>query len=58
MKQLLLQFCRQNSAVSAIEYSLLGALIAVVVVTAIGSVGTEVLGLFTYVKEQVVGAVS
>lgn len=58
MKQLLLQFCRQNSAVSAIEYALLGGLIAVVIAVVVGSTGAQLLALFTFVKDQVVGATS
>ena len=58
MDQFLLKFCRQDSAVSAIEYALLGSLIAVVIAVVVGSTGDQLLALFTYVKEQVVGAVS
>lgn len=47
-----------ESAVTAIEYALLAALIAVVIAVTVGTVGTQVNGLFTYVKDRVVFAVS
>jgi len=53
--QKFLQDCR---AVSAIEYALLGGLIAVVIVVGIGLVGTQVASLFQYVKSQVKQATS
>lgn len=54
MKHWLLRFHRDHSAVSAIEYALLGTLIAVVIVGAVASVGTQLQLLFEHVKDQVV----
>ncbi len=54
----LLRFIRDDSGVSAIEYALLGGLIAVVIVVSVSKAGTQLLALFTYVKSQVVQATS
>lgn len=54
MKHCLLRFHRDHSAVSAIEYALLGALIAVIIVGAVAGVGTQLQLLFEHVKDQVV----
>jgi pilus assembly protein Flp/PilA len=53
--QRFLQDCR---AVSAIEYALLGGLIAVVIVIGVSLVGTQVASLFEFVKTQVKQATS
>lgn len=58
MKQELLHFLRDDDGVSAIEYALLAGLIAVVIVVSVTRGGTELLALFTYVKDQVVLATS
>lgn len=39
-------FAADASGATAIEYALIASLISVVIVTAIGSVGSKVLGLF------------
>lgn len=57
MKNPLTRFRDDESAVTSIEYALLGAMIAVVIVVSVGTVGTEVVRLFTFVKDQVVLAV-
>lgn len=54
MKNQLTRFRDDESAVTSTEYALLGALIAVVIVAGSGTVGTEVVRLFTFVKDQVV----
>lgn len=54
MKKILTDFRDNKSAVTAMEYALLGGLIAVVIVVAVGTVGTEVSRLFAFVKDQVV----
>jgi pilus assembly protein Flp/PilA len=54
----LLRFIRSDSGVSAIEYALLAGLIAVVIVVSVGTAGTQLVALFTYVKTQVVQAMS
>ena len=58
MKILFFRFLRNESGVSAIEYALLAGLIAAVIVVSVGSVGTQVLALFTFVKSQVLLATS
>ena len=58
MKSPLLRFIRSDSGVSAIEYALLAGLIAVVIVVSVGTAGTQLVALFTYVKTQVVQAMS
>lgn len=54
MYQALIKFCQDDCAISAIEYALLGSLIAVVIVTAITSLGTQLLALYTHVRDQVI----
>lgn len=54
MKHRLLKFHRDHSAVSAIEYALLGALIAVIIVGAVAGVGSQVQKMYEHVKDQVV----
>ncbi|WP_375539600.1 Flp family type IVb pilin [Rugamonas fusca] len=54
MNHWLLRFHQDSSAVTAIEYALLAALIAVIIVGAVVSVGTQVQLLFEHVKDQVV----
>ncbi len=51
-------FFSEESGVTAIEYALLGALIAVVIVSAVTGVGTSVLTLFLNVAGQVGAAVA
>ncbi len=58
MKNKLLRFLHNDAGVSAIEYALLGGLIAVVIVVSVSKAGTQLLSLFTYVKDQVVLATS
>jgi pilus assembly protein Flp/PilA len=41
MSNLILRFVRDNSGATAIEYGLIAALIAVVIITAITAVGTS-----------------
>lgn len=48
---------REDSAVTAIEYALLGALIAVAIVGAVTGVGTALLALFDDVSNKVAAAV-
>jgi pilus assembly protein Flp/PilA len=49
MKTSFIQFAGDESGVTAIEYSLIAVLIAVVIVTAITSVGTDLKVVFTSV---------
>jgi pilus assembly protein Flp/PilA len=48
------KFHQDHSAVSAMEYALLGALIAVIIVGAVTTVGTQLFLLYETIKDQVV----
>lgn len=54
MKIWLLRFHRDRSAVTAIEYALLAALIAIIIVGAVTTVGAQVLQMYDNIKDQVV----
>lgn len=54
MNNWLLRFYRDSSAVTAIEYALLAALIAVVIVGSVTVVGSQVLQMYNNIKDQVV----
>lgn len=43
------KFIREEDGVTAIEYGLIAALIAVVIIGAVGTVGTNLMGVFTTV---------
>lgn len=58
MKNATQRFLQSEHGVTAIEYALLGGLIAVVIVAAVTAVGTRLNDLFTYVKDQIVSATS
>jgi pilus assembly protein Flp/PilA len=47
MKSLVKRFVKDESGATAIEYGLIAALIAVAIITAVTSAGTEISGLFT-----------
>jgi len=49
IKQMFQQFARDEEGVTAIEYGLIAALIAIVIVGAVTSVGTALKGIFTAV---------
>jgi pilus assembly protein Flp/PilA len=49
-------FVESDDGVTAMEYALLGGLIAVVIVAAVTSTGTGVNALFTYVSDRVAAA--
>ncbi len=46
MRKLVQRFVRDESGVTAIEYGLIAALIAVVIITAVTSIGTSLTGTF------------
>jgi pilus assembly protein Flp/PilA len=52
----LLQFLDSETAVTAIEYAMLGALILGVIIIAVTAVGTTVSQMYDYVRDQVVNA--
>lgn len=53
MKRFVTQFLRDESGATAIEYGLIAALIAVVVITAVTTVGTNLRGTFNNVANSV-----
>ena len=50
MRVLLKRFMNDESGATAIEYGLIIALIAVVIITAVGTIGTKINNGFTKVK--------
>ena len=50
MSKLVLCFLKDNSGVTAIEYGLIAALIAVVIIGAVTTLGTTVSGTFTNIS--------
>ncbi len=53
MTNLFARFVRDESGATAIEYGLIAALIAVVIITVVGTVGTNLSGTFTKVAAGV-----
>ncbi|NRG16137.1 Flp family type IVb pilin [Rhizobiales bacterium] len=51
MKNLFARFAKDESGATAIEYGLIAALISVVIVTVLGTVGTNLTGTFTTVGD-------
>ena len=49
MKSTILRFVRDESGATAIEYGLIAALIAVVIISAVTTLGTNIKGNFTKV---------
>jgi len=47
LKKLISQFIQEEKAVTAIEYALIASLIAVAIIVAVRSVGTNVAAIFT-----------
>lgn len=50
-------FAREDDGVTAIEYGLIAALIAVVIITAVRSVGTNLTAVFTRVATELTSAI-
>jgi pilus assembly protein Flp/PilA len=50
------QFLNDEEGVTAIEYGLIAALIAVVIVTAVGNVGTNLTNVFQFVADKLTTA--
>ena len=53
MKKMLINFFKDEDGVTAIEYGLIAALIAVVIITAVTLVGDSLDNTFTYIGNQV-----
>jgi pilus assembly protein Flp/PilA len=56
MQTLLSRFVRDESGVTAIEYGLIAALIAVVIIAAVTIVGTQLVLVFTAISNALMGA--
>jgi len=53
MTKLFARFAKDESGATAIEYGLIAALIAVVIITAVTTLGTNLTGVFTYLGGKV-----
>jgi pilus assembly protein Flp/PilA len=58
MTNLLFRFAQDESGVTAIEYGLIAALIAVVIITAVTSVGTDLRSVFNAIAANLATATS
>lgn len=56
MKNLISRFAKDESGATAIEYGLIAALIAVVIITVLGQIGTNLTTTFTRVATGLAGA--
>ena len=56
MKNLLTRFAKDESGVTAMEYGLIAALVAVVIIAAVQLVGTSLVGVFTQISTALAGA--
>jgi pilus assembly protein Flp/PilA len=55
MKTLLARFARNESGATAIEYGLIAAGIAVVIITVVGTIGTNLNATFTTIANSLKG---
>jgi pilus assembly protein Flp/PilA len=53
MKNLTIRFLRDNKGVTALEYGLIAGLIAVVIATAVGNLGTDLSNVFTTIAGKI-----
>lgn len=56
MKSLITRFLKDEAGATAIEYGLIAALIAVVIITAVTTVGTELQTTFETIQTKLSGA--
>jgi pilus assembly protein Flp/PilA len=52
MKTIFARFAKDESGATAIEYGLIAGLVAVVIITAVGLVGTDLKGIFDYIATK------
>jgi pilus assembly protein Flp/PilA len=57
MTHLFKRFAQDESGATAIEYGLIAALVAVAIITALTTLGTDLTDTFTSVSEALTGAV-
>jgi len=50
MKNLLSRFANDESDATAIEYGLIAGIVSIVIITALGAVGTQLTNLFTRIS--------
>ncbi|MBD3756000.1 MAG: Flp family type IVb pilin [Gammaproteobacteria bacterium] len=55
MKKFIARFAKDESGATAIEYGLIAGLIAVVLITALTTMGTNLSGLFTRIAGKLTG---
>jgi pilus assembly protein Flp/PilA len=58
MKKLIKRFLREEDGVTAIEYGLIAGLIAVVIIVAVGLVGSSLSDIFTFISSTLDGTMS
>ena len=56
MSKFMTRFLKDESGATAIEYGLIAALISVVIVTALGLIGTSLNGTFNTIQTKLSGA--
>jgi pilus assembly protein Flp/PilA len=56
MKNIFSRFLKDESGATAIEYGLIAALIAVVIITAVTNVGTKLTGVFEDIEAALPGS--
>ncbi len=56
MKQALVKFFRDEEGATAIEYGLIAGLIAVVIITAVTTIGTELTATFQTIANKLSGS--
>ena len=52
MKTIFARFAKDESGATAIEYGLIAGLVAVVIITAVTTVGTDLQGTFDYIGNK------
>lgn len=58
MKNLITRFAKNESGATAIEYGLIAGLIAVVIITAVTTIGTELTTKFNAISDGLTGPTS
>jgi pilus assembly protein Flp/PilA len=56
MSKFMTRFLKDESGATAIEYGLIAALISVVIVTAVGAIGTNLNTAFETIRDELAGA--
>jgi pilus assembly protein Flp/PilA len=56
MKSLVTHFVQDESGATAIEYGLIAGLVAVAIITAVTTVGTNLTSVFTTIQTKLAGA--